>query len=67
MPDVAGGADCLVDSFDVSSIRGGILKLINNPAYREELVRQRLKNVERFRADRIAAQYIEISKVIVAT
>ena len=39
MPEVGGDAACLVDAFDVASIRDGILKVINNSTYREELVR----------------------------
>ena len=64
MPEVGGGAACLVDPFDVLSIREGILKIINDPAYRDELVQRGLENVERFRPDRIAAQYLEIYKEI---
>lgn len=62
MPEVAGGAACLVDPFDVLSIRTGILKIINDPAYRDKLVRRGFENVERFRPGRIAAQYLEIYK-----
>jgi len=64
MPEVAGDAACIVDPFDVASIRGGILKVINDPVYRDELVQRGFENVERFRADRIAAQYLEIYKKI---
>ena len=64
MPEVAGNAACLVDPFDVASIRDGILKVINDSVYRDELVRQGFENVERFRADRIAAQYFKIYKEI---
>jgi len=60
MPEVAGDAACLVDPFDVSSIRGGILKIIRNSAYRDELIQRGFENVQRFRADIIAAQYVDI-------
>lgn len=60
MPEVAGDAACLVDPFDVASIREGILKIINNPAYRDELVRQGFENVERFRPEQIAQEYVDI-------
>ena len=62
MPEVGGGAACLVDPFDVASIREGILGVISNPAYRNELVRRGIENVKRFRADLIAAQYVDIYK-----
>jgi len=60
MPEVAGDGACLIDSFDVASIREGILKIINNPAYREELVRRGFENVKRFRPEQIAQEYLDI-------
>ena len=62
MPEVAGDAACLVDPFDAASIHKGILKVVNDPTYREDMVRRGFENVDRFRADRIAAQYLEIYK-----
>lgn len=60
MPEVAGTAACLVDPFDVSSIREGILKIINDSAFRDRLIQQGFENVERFRPETIARQYVEI-------
>lgn len=60
MPEVAGDAACLVDPFDVGSIREGILKIINDRVYREKVVRRGIENIERFRSDKIARQYAEI-------
>ena len=60
MPEVAGDTACLVDPFDVTSIREGILKVINDPAYRDELVRRGFENVNRFRAEKIAQEYVDI-------
>jgi glycosyltransferase involved in cell wall biosynthesis len=57
MPEVAGSAACLVDPFDCSSIREGILRVINDCDYRNNLIAQGFENVKRFRADSIAAQY----------
>lgn len=57
MPEVAGTAACLVNPFDVASIREGIVKVINDQSYREELVRRGFENVKRFRTDHISAQY----------
>lgn len=62
MPEVAGEAACLVDPFDVASIRGGILKIINDSLYRDELVMHGFENVKRFRPEIIAAQYADIYK-----
>lgn len=66
MPEVAGNAACLVDPFDVASIREGILKVIKNSLYREELVRLGIENVERFKPDIIARQYAEIYRGLFA-
>lgn len=66
MPEVAGDAACLVDPFDVASIREGILKVINMVAYREELVQQGFENVKRFRAEHIASQYLDIYRELLA-
>jgi glycosyltransferase involved in cell wall biosynthesis len=62
MPEVAGDAACLVNPFDVESIRGGLLRLIQDAAYREQLVQNGFKNVERFRPHAIAQQYVELYK-----
>lgn len=59
MRDVAGGAACLVDPCDVGSIREGVLKVINDGAYRERLIRDGLQNIGRFSTAAIAAQYLE--------
>jgi glycosyltransferase involved in cell wall biosynthesis len=60
MPEVAGGAACLTDPFDVSSIRNSVLAVIEDPAYRNELVNRGLDNVARFRADVVARAYCSI-------
>lgn len=60
MPEVAGDAACLVDAFDVSSIRDGILRVIHDEKYRDRLVRNGFKNVQRFRSENIAAKYAEV-------
>lgn len=57
MPDIAGASACLVDPFDVHSIREGILKVINDDSYREKLIATGKKNKERFLPDSIAQQY----------
>jgi glycosyltransferase involved in cell wall biosynthesis len=62
MKEVAGGAACLVDPYNVPSIREGVLKLMSDPAYREQLVEEGLRNVRRFSAPAIAAQYLECYK-----
>jgi glycosyltransferase involved in cell wall biosynthesis len=58
MREVAGGAACLVDPYDVASIREGVLKVINDKAYREKLVQAGFQNVQRFDTASIVRQYI---------
>lgn len=58
MREVSGGAACLVDPYAVASIREGILKVINDSEYREELVQAGFQNVQRFDTASIVRQYI---------
>jgi glycosyltransferase involved in cell wall biosynthesis len=60
MPEVAGDAALLVDPGSVESIREGILRLIQDDGYRDSLVQAGLKNVERFKPERIAAEYSQL-------
>lgn len=60
MPEVAGGAACLVDPLDVESIRAGVLKVIGDADYRQKLVSRGLENVERFRASTVARRYADL-------
>jgi glycosyltransferase involved in cell wall biosynthesis len=60
MPEVAGNAACLVDPFDVESIRAGVLRVIQDAAYREQLVQNGFKNVERFKPEAVAIQYMAL-------
>jgi len=62
MPEVAGDAACMIDPFDVQSIRHGILRIINDDAYREELVRKGFENIKRFDPQSIAMQYYQLYK-----
>jgi glycosyltransferase involved in cell wall biosynthesis len=39
LPEIAGNAAILVNPFDINSIHSGLVKLINNPIFREELSR----------------------------
>ena len=64
MKEVAGGAACLVDPYDVQSIRDGVLSVIDRPDYRRELVEKGLVNVRRFGAAEIAGRYEEVYKKI---
>ncbi len=62
MSEVAGDSACLVAPFDVESIRNGILRVIQDSKYREQLIQNGLKNAMRFKPEIIANQYVEIYK-----
>lgn len=57
MSEVAGDAACLVDPFEVASIRAGILRVIHDRPYREAIVERGFRNAKRFQASAIARQY----------
>ncbi len=67
MPEVAGDAACLVDPLDVQSIRSGVLRVISDAAYREALVTQGFKNVDRFSARVIAEEHAALYREIAAS
>lgn len=67
MPEIAGDAACLVDPYDVNSIRDGIHRVLSNSSYRDDLVRRGFINVKRFSPDVIAAQYLQIYNEIAGT
>ena len=60
MSGVAGGAACLVDPFDVDSIRTGILRVFRDPAYRDELVLRGFENVKRFSPEGVGRLYLGV-------
>ncbi len=60
MPEVAGDAACLVNPFDVQSIREGLLKIINDEDYRNRLIDNGFKNSRRFSPEKITADYYHL-------
>ena len=64
MPEAAGGAACLVDPFDVTDIRRGICRVLDDPAYAAELVERGLENASCYSIDRIALRYAAVYRAI---
>jgi glycosyltransferase involved in cell wall biosynthesis len=64
MREVAGDGACLVDPLDVSQIREGILKIIDDPSYRDQLVERGLRNVARYSPATISGQYLALYRRI---
>lgn len=60
MPEIAGDAACLVDPFDVMSIRQGMQRLINDEQYRESLIELGRKNREKFTLQAVAKRYLSL-------
>lgn len=60
MPEAAGNAACLVDPFDVSSIRAGICRILEDEAYARELIAAGFENARRYSADTIARRYADV-------
>lgn len=60
MKEVAGGAACLVDPFSVASIREGILKVIGDDTYGEELVKKGVINAQQYQPEQIAQEYYKL-------
>lgn len=64
MPEVAGGAACLVDPFSVESMRHGFLRVFSDEAYRSGLIEAGLRNAERFNAEQISALFAQIYSIV---
>lgn len=60
IPEIAGDAACFIDPYDVSSIRDGFIRLINEQKFRDKLINYGLENVRRFHIDRIVCEYKKI-------
>jgi glycosyltransferase involved in cell wall biosynthesis len=65
MREVAGGVACLVNPFDVSSIRKAVLRLLEDDDYRKELIEGGFRNVQRFRLETVADQYADLYRQLV--
>ncbi len=57
LKEVSAGAAYLADPFEVSDIRKGILKIINDDDFREDIIKRGLENVNRFDPQYIAGLY----------
>lgn len=64
MPEVAGDAACIVDPYNISEIRAGILRIINDDVYRESLIQNGFINARRFDSHVIANQYVKLYREI---
>ena len=66
MSEVARKGAVLVDPEDPKSIRAAVAKLIARPSFRRQIVKQGIKNSERYSAHRIAKMYEEVYHEVLA-
>jgi glycosyltransferase involved in cell wall biosynthesis len=66
MKEVAGDAACLVDPLSVESIRSGIMKVIEDSDYRQELISKGLTNAKRYDPEQVANEYTSVYQMISA-
>lgn len=64
MSVAAGPGACLADPLNVESIRGGLIKLIVDETYRQQVVADGLKNVAQYSPNVIAGEYLKIYRNI---
>ncbi len=64
--EVAGPGACLVDPLRVEAIRAGVRHVIDDPAYRADLVAMGLLNAQRFSASSVAERYMGVYKRLLA-
>ena len=64
MQSVAGGGAVLVDPESVEDIRCGFLKLINDDDLRSKCIKLGLENIQKYRPETIARQYMDLYQEI---
>ncbi|MCX6239093.1 MAG: glycosyltransferase family 1 protein [Bacteroidia bacterium] len=64
MPEVAGKAALFVDPYDVNAIRKGILTIIQNESFRQNLITNGLENIKRFSPQKVADAYVALYMLV---
>jgi glycosyltransferase involved in cell wall biosynthesis len=64
MKDICGEGAMLVDPYNAESIRAAVLKIINDDAYRNEIIQQGRQNVQRFETAAISQQYFNLYEML---
>lgn len=60
IPEVAGQGACFTNPLNIKSIENGVLKVIHDVNFREEIIKKGLKNINHFHIRVISAQYNEL-------
>ena len=66
MKEVAGSGANLADPYNISDIRNGIDRIIEDDEYRNQLINNGLENVKQYSAKKIAGMYSDLYKEITA-
>jgi glycosyltransferase involved in cell wall biosynthesis len=64
MPEVAGNAAHLVDPFDIEDVKNGILKVIGDDTYRNQLIENGYENAKKFAVEKIVKDYCRVYQEI---
>lgn len=64
MKNISENAACLVDPTNVDSIREGIIRLIHDKPYREELIQRGFVVAQKYKPEFIAEQYHQLYKKV---
>ena len=67
MPEIAGNAALFVNPFKIDEIRNGIVKLINDDKYRNDLAENGYINSNRFRLEYISNDYFDLYNQLIKT
>lgn len=67
MPEVAGNGACLVNPLDTADIKQGLFRIIQDEAYRDQLLAAGRLNRKRFEPSQVAEQYYELYKSMWST
>jgi glycosyltransferase involved in cell wall biosynthesis len=65
MREVAGEGACLIDPYDSIAIRKGLLRIISEPEYREQLVEKGWRNVARFSLQTVTEEYVALYRQLI--
>lgn len=64
--EIAGDAACLVDPYSFESIRAGVLRVLGDSRYREDLIARGFENAARFEARTVAGAYHKLYQKMLA-
>jgi glycosyltransferase involved in cell wall biosynthesis len=64
IPEIAGDSACLVDPESVEDIAKGLIKLVYDQDYRDNLIKSGYRRVRKYTWERAAKSYIKVYREI---